>query len=190
LSACPEQASAVAASFFKHWRDLCDPNELAPDLTKFLDRYNPATAPFTHIVDFDDGRLSVRLYGTGLTAARGADLTGASLKEFMPGPVYESVKFNYACILGRPCGLHARDLYTLANGLTYEAAVLSLPLAVKGRRSSVVGIIDVLGLDKAFFGNQGFGGVTDIGWIDIGFGVPEQPPQALAAPSPQKRSYR
>ena len=175
----PQTASAIPRSvdeFFLHWQNISKTG-LMPTLGRFLDAPPFKRQLAVAIVDvLGPTEMRFRLFGTGLSALAGHDLTGHDvLSNFHPTARAEASR-NAWCAVTQPCGYFVRRDVRHGAFKTHAVGV-GLPLLHEqsGRvclvvfSTSVDKSIDTTALEAAEFVRT----VTLIRWIDIGAGTPD-----------------
>jgi hypothetical protein len=167
------------AQFVAWWQSL--PREDGvPTLAAALDKAEPTFAPWTCIIDMAiEEVLKIRLFGTGLVQAFG-EITGHNYLDYMPNDLRGPIKQSNRVILDTPCGRLTRASAITNSGREVVLGMVSLPVAHKGVLTQIakyVRIIDTLdyreGLSKVYR-------VQHQSWLDIGAGLPQQPPHAVS----------
>ena len=167
------------AQFIAWWLALPREN-CVPTLADTLDKSDPTFAPWTCIIDMvSDDLLKIRLFGTGLVQAFG-EITGQNYLDYMPNELRGPIAKSNRVVLDKPCGRLTRASAITNSGREVVLGMVSLPVAHKGALTQIakyVRIIDTLdyreGLSKVYR-------VQHQSWLDIGAGLPTQPPHAVS----------
>lgn len=158
-------------AFLAHWRSIPRTGRM-PRLDDYLERPNPATQPWTVILDIEPSAYPTRLFGTGLVDLIGTDLTGTDHLRLFPQSERADSLRRHRETVTRPCGMYSGAESQTQKGLVVEMAGLALPL-IRDGGYSIVRIIRVVQ-------NMGYGDrvakVTGVKpgsrWLDLGYGVP------------------
>jgi hypothetical protein len=158
--------SAQGQAFVRHWSGLREPGQ-----------------PFVSFHDLEpSGRNTIRLFGTALVNAWGADLTGRDIGDgFAPEVVklFESIQGHCVDV---PCGLWEVGHYITSTGRTIVKEIITLPLILT--RSDAVRIARFHFMVDALSPVERITGIQEVmrkTWIDIGYGVPPEPPIIIQA---------
>lgn len=166
---------------FQYWLSLPRPGGI-PDASAF----NPAAMkrhlPNLTILSLNSpDEISHRLVGTEVTSRLDANLTGANLLDFVPQEIRLQCARDMHEMGYRPCGWQARHVTRYASGLVSYVQTLYLPLrAPQGQPPRILGMHR--SEEPTGFGDKSDSTIFGAGfdrmiWIDIGFGVPGQPPR-------------
>jgi len=125
-------------NFFEHW--LAQSHDvLVPTLEAYLDHVDPRFQPYTTIIDVTGlGGMSIRLFGTGLVAALGRDLTRVDATAWYNERARAAMIDFTARMLSVPCGLGCLRAYGTSKGRRVKVASLSLPLRRGADATSIV----------------------------------------------------
>ncbi len=172
----------LAHGFVDHWKQA-EPGSRIPQLSRFLDRPSIAHAPHLFIFEVENGRLKVRLQGTGLVERWGRDFTGSVLYETKSERFREQSIDNFHKIINTPCGCYMVDHIQIAGGRMITRAttgsrsrIVLLPLGSSKGPPLVVAYSQEDGArawDESFVSKQT---TIEAHWIDLGAGVPCTPP--------------
>lgn len=173
------QWSREAQAFLDFWQALRTPGALMPTSEIFLDRVDARFMPSGYIVEVSEAGAIVRYQGTRLVGAWQRDFTGTEMHDGA-GTQYKARSVgNMLRAVEQPCGHFGRYHFGQVGGGTAVAEYTSLPLAVQpGRPPRLVCYIAPQGKEQAE-GAVCSVKVTEATWVDIGAGVPTDPPQAL-----------
>ena len=172
----------LVRSFVDHWKQI-EPGSLMPRLSRFLDRPSIAHAQHLFIFEVENGRLKVRLQGTGLVERWGRDFTGSVLYETKSARFREQSIDNFHKIINTPCGCYMVDHIQIAGGRMITRAITGscsrivlLPLRSSKGSPLVVAYSQEDGArawDESFVSKQT---TIEAQWIDLGAGIPCTPP--------------
>jgi hypothetical protein len=117
-----------------------------------------------------------RLVGTGLAERLSYDATGTNLLDYIAGSYRRQCARDMHEIVFRPCGWQARYITEYVTGRIAYVQSLYLPLhGPDGQRPRIVSVHDReealeyrAPSEKPAFASE----ISDMVWIDIGFGVP------------------
>ena len=156
----------IAGSALVPTRDAIDPARLVSAL------------PFLTIHQVEGPQRSiVRLAGTGVYDALGHEITGRNYFDMVAAERREQADRRIQAVIGHPCGLLSRLLYTVKSGTPAQSESLGLPLVGRG------GAVDMI-----LFTNQRLPPDTpppkpvkgvdavDLVYLDIGAGCPVDAP--------------
>ena len=161
-----------------HWQSLRETGALMTSSARFLDNAGPRFMPNCYIVEVTPEGAIVRYQGTRLVAAWQHDFTGTEMHEGARAQYKARSVSNMRLAVERPCGHFGLYQFGKAGGQIMVAEYTSLPLAVQsGRPSRLVCLITPKG--EQVEGRVASVKVTALTWVDIGAGVPSDPPQAL-----------
>ena len=163
--------------FLQHWQSLRTENQLVPAQDTFFDQPHPTYAPYLYIVEVSGQDLLVRLMGTKVVERWGRDKTGESLGLGQPPSIYNALLENARTAASFPCGFQTVIKVAVNNGAEMSLEAIALPLKVKaGRPDRVVAYSEALQTLKYGDQSERYIDLPDGTWIDIGVGVPEEPP--------------
>jgi len=167
--------------FFNHWKSLRTGRDIIPTQKDFLDHADPRYAPHTHISELGpDGSMIVRLMGTALVERWGKDKTGEAMGEGQPSDVREALYSNTRLVIATPCGLRSEIELATSSGSEMVIEAVTLPIAVEpGKPGRLVAFSAVM--RKLEYGehSQRYKSLANVDWIDIGAGVPDDPPMVV-----------
>ncbi|MDX5367721.1 MAG: PAS domain-containing protein [Alphaproteobacteria bacterium] len=117
-----------------------------------------------------------RLVGTGIAERLSYDATGTNLLDYIDGSYRRQCSRDMHEVVHRPCGWQVRYLTEYVTGRIAFVQSIYLPLhAPDGQRPRIVSVHDReeaieyrAPSGKPVFARE----ITDMVWIDIGFGVP------------------
>jgi len=162
-------------AFWKLWRSLPRTNGM-PTLSEFLSHPNPATQPWTIIVDIVPDAFPIRLFGTGMVSMIGKDYTGAdylrAVREELRPKMYER---DTTCVRV-PCGLQHRVQGRTSQGRGIISDICIAPVSRAGGQYSLVrcsSITESMTADDLPLAITKFFEAT---WVDLGAGIPDHPP--------------
>lgn len=162
----------ILSAFRDHWQGLRRPFEVAPLFSRFLDRANPATAPYTYIVETEQRQQRVILFGTGISEVYGRDLTGSSVAEMLPEPALRAISVGLRRMSSVQCGLLVACGFIGRGNLPMRGTYLMLPLLRKAGEIVIAGAAE-FAYDMNSRGSVvGSGRVIVSQWIDIGSETP------------------
>lgn len=167
--------------FFEHWQSLRADGSILPSQKDFLDNADPRYAPFTHISEVDDaGVMIVRLMGTALVERWGKDKTGEAMAADQPEEVREALYGNTRKVISTPCGLRSEIELAGSSGSEMIIEAITLPIGVEPGRPGRLVAYSAL-MRKLEYGehSQQYKSLANVEWIDIGAGVPGDPPQVV-----------
>ena len=165
--------------FFEHWASLRDEGQHAPLQSVFLDKSHPEYAPHLHIADVYDGYLVFRLIGTKVVERWGRDKTGEVVGEGQPPGMQRALYENGILSVSTPCGFRMEMMFAASNGSEISVEALVLPLETQdGKPDRLVSLSEVV--EKLKYGDQSerYLNMSNVNWVDIGAGVPEQAPMS------------
>ncbi len=138
-----------------------------------------ALMPSGYIVEVSKGGAIVRYQGTRLVEAWQRDFTGTEMHDGTRAQYKARSVDNMLRAVEQPCGHFARYHFGKVGGGLLVAEYTSLPLAVQpGRPPQLVCYIAPQGKEQAQ-GAVNSVKVTEATWVDIGAGVPSEPPHSL-----------
>ncbi len=167
--------------FFEHWQSLRLDGDIVPFHRDFLDNPNPKYAPFVHISEISEtGTMIVRLMGTGLVERWGKDKTGEAMGEGQPDSVREALYANTRQVILNPCGLRSEIELAASSGSEMLVEAITLPLIVEpGKPGRLVAYSGLMRKLKFGEHSERYTRLANVEWIDIGAGIPEDPPMTI-----------
>jgi hypothetical protein len=169
-------------AFVRHWLDLRVGTELIARSTAFLDKPYPKLQPYVSFNDLDDaGNNIVTLFGTGLVASWGSDITGMSVSKDFPLEVVKVYEVILRACASQPCGIWEVSRFATSTGRVVTKEITTLPLTVKRP-----GTIRIARLHRTLQRIDDIEHVTGLlqpmvrEWFDVGAGTP--PPIGSAKP--------
>jgi len=163
--------------FFDFWLSLRE-NTVVPAFKKYSLTLHPAFLSSTFIVDPRDGGARMRFQGTNLVDKWNMDIAGKDLLSFMTEEVREVAYANYRTMADTPYGHFNTLVMSQDNGRNVPAGIIQLPLAIEGQPgNSLVGFLSLAeDLEQNRFLEQTAAKDGPGFWIDVGAGVPANPP--------------
>lgn len=143
-------------------------NDLLPDL--ILARFE------------GEGRLTLRLVGTGHVTRWGSDLTGSNYLDLIPAAMREVAWARLRLIVDHPVGTHTFRMESYKSGRTVRMESVSLPLRgpsgavdtmMNFSREAETGLVPAQGLGPG----QAFVDAVETRYLDLGAGEPAAPPR-------------
>lgn len=172
--------SPLTVQFVAHWKQLCRDGHI-PSNEDYLDHPNAQIVPYLMIFDCLQNEMLVRFQGSAIGSRRGIDQTGHGWFQLNPHLKHSNIIKNAHVWMNHPCGFWtlAQFVTNAQRGLTVEA--LSLPVLVKANRPqrwiNLSVELDAMAYDERATGWQG---PIEIGWFDLGFGMPPSVPLPVA----------
>jgi hypothetical protein len=165
-------------AFITHWAQLRG-NALIPATETFFDNPEARFAPCLYVVDLTGDTALVRLQGTALDERWTARLTGKDLHDGMSATVRRRSLSNMRQIVAQPCGYLARNVYRTSTDRDVIADLVQLPLAVQAGRPPRVVCLSLMQRDDDMEETVADFHTEALAWIDLGAGVPRDPPLDL-----------
>ena len=167
-----------AIAFLDYWSGLPKRDGILPDRQDFDPVDIAKLMPMTVMIEGSSPEdMRFRLFGTGIQALTGFDLTGERYMDYQAADARHSFTSAMALQLDPPCG-RASDLTVRAqNGQTTFLQTLVLPMAFEKKGVPLLlGHVSIL--DRGDFGDGAFEvlSLANSRWIDLGGGVPEGTP--------------
>jgi hypothetical protein len=171
--------SAECYAFVEFWKSLRG-DALMPTTEDFLDRMSPRFVRASYLVDVLADRTVIRFQGTELNERWGLDATGQDLSMGRSKTMQARMVALLEVLAAQPCAYVCRSAYVTSRARPIETAIVCLPLAVKpGRAPRTVSFTtEVVALDDGEVAWNRFD-MLEHGWLDIGAGVPDEPPVLL-----------
>ncbi len=130
-----------------------------------------------YIIDVTHDQSLVRYQGAELIAHWGVDRTGEDLASHRSKRLQEQILSINKIIVRHPCGYTSHSTYTSSRERVLDVSIVRLPLTVQeGRPPRVIACVhenDSLGDGE--YGWEKYK-IEEHGWLDIGAGIPPQPP--------------
>ena len=170
--------SEECLGFFKHWESLCAKGQIVPTQTDFLDNPHPSYAPFVHISEMgEDGAMIVKLMGTGLVDRWGKDKTGEAMGADQPEAIREALYSNTRDVITTPYGLRSEIELAASSGSEMVIEAITLPLIVApGKPGRLVAFSALMRNLEYGEHSKRYKSLSNVQWINIGAGIPHQPP--------------
>ncbi len=169
-------------AFVRHWLDLRDSAALIPTSQAYLDRPHAKIQPYISFNDLDDaGNNIVTLFGTGLVASWGSDITGMSVSKDFPVEIVKVYEEMLRTCAMHPCGIWEVSRFATSTGRIITKEITTLPLSLKK-----LGTIRIARFHRMVERMEDVEHVTGLlqsmgrEWFDVGAGTP--PP--LPPPKP------
>ena len=169
--------SQNCVGFFEHWKSVRKDGALVPLQSDFLDHPHPLYAPHLYIIEMVGRNLIIRLMGTRLVERWGRDRTGEDLLKDQPDNFRDVLLANGMTADSTPCGFKTVIEFASTTGNRMLIEALSLPLDT-GQENVVrrVTFSEVAEKrDYQDFTGQ-YLGTPEAEWVDVGAGIPDQPP--------------
>jgi hypothetical protein len=169
--------------FFEHWCSLRDVGH-APTSESFLDSPSPTFMSTCYICELTDEGAMVRFHGTELVERWDVDLTGDDIHRARRGPITERSLSNMRHVVEHPCGCLVRISYSTSKARLLHSELIQLPLAVQeGRAPRFACYVQKdVGQDWEETAVR-YMETHGMFWVDIGAGVPTEPPLDLMTTS-------
>jgi hypothetical protein len=170
--------SPLSHDLIAYWRSR-QQGERIPRSEDFFDHVPPRLAPYLILYELVDHSMIVRFLGTQLVARWGEDLTGRDWLAYNPMLNAANITSNFRLLETQPCGAFAHSSFVTTVGRNLKIETCSLPLAIKPDRPARV-ISGSFALEAMGFNEQsrGWSPPNQLGWIDLGFGVPATAPKS------------
>lgn len=170
--------SAHATSLARHWLDATG-GRLTPRKSDIRPEQLGRSVARIIIYDYvDRDTIRFRLAGTYFRSVHGRELTGTNFLALMTGEDRVRTSKRLFHMIGHPCGILTVNTSRFESGQSGEFRSFGLPLIDdEGRVTHSIHISDYLGgAPIPAFGKVDRMGAASSRWIDIGAGVPEEPP--------------
>jgi len=171
--------AAELGAFIAHWKGLRD-GAFTPASEAFLDHPAPQFAANTYIVEMTTAGAMVRYQGADLVERWMRDFTGHELHEGRLPEFKKRSLSNMSYVVDQPCGYLLRLSFSTSTGRKMSSDLVQLPLAVspgKPRR-----VVCYSHLHEGPVWQETVAKYLETHrstWLDLGAGVPGEPPQAL-----------
>ncbi len=176
VAARPETDSTAIAEFFNYWMSL-PLRDGMPDASDFAPSAIVRWLPEVILFELNEPLVATyRLAGTAVVERLGHNPTGSNLIDLLPAERRIEAGRTLHEIAVRPCGLHMRYVNNYATGRIGQVESLYLPLRPPAGGKPRVIAMNTPAHTLAFEANRPrttvVAGVTDVTWIDIGYGTP------------------
>ncbi len=166
-----------AAAFFDAWSKLRSGNEIPHFRTLFSDLPTKIVPELFIVEESGDGRFPIRFMGTERVESWGADLTKTDSAEAISPEFWGAAKSILTTILDHPCGICGTSVAITPFGRKRGTEYVVLPAGVDtGQLRRLVAFNTDL-KDVSYI--EPVGKIVELSpqaWIDIGHGVPNEPP--------------
>lgn len=170
--------SDSAPALVLHWLEAAG-DRLAPAKADLRPEEFGAAMAMMVIFEYPDrDTVRFRLAGSYFRETHGRELTGTNFLDLMTPQDRAAARRRMVQMVERPCGLMVHNTGTYANGRTVIFKTFALPLSDdEGRCRFTIHVSEFDG-DRPLpsEGDVVSMGVKSAVWIDIGAGVPEDPP--------------
>ncbi|MBL8628808.1 MAG: hypothetical protein JNM81_04210 [Rhodospirillaceae bacterium] len=174
----PSTMTDEGQALVRHWMELREGTDLVPNSAAFLDQAHPKIQPYISFNDMDDdGNNVITLFGTGLVASWGSDITGLSVRNDFPSEVVSAYEALLRAAATQPCGIWEVSRFATSSGRVITKEITTLPLRM--RRPGVIRIARFHRLIESLYDVERVTGLLQsMGrqWFDVGAGVPETMP--------------
>ncbi len=165
-------------AFLDHWRAI--PRRegvIAPHTDDFLDQAPARFMASVFIQEVVDDSLLVRFMGTDLVERWRRDDTGKEFGGRLPPEAKARVVNAASRVALHPCGILQHGVLGTSAGREASFEGVLLPLAVDAGAPPRIVVFSVVldSLEREEHGNQ-FASAGERWWIDVGAGVPSEPP--------------
>lgn len=165
----------------EYWRKLSAPDGKVPSRADFRPEDIPALLPVMMIFDINHEDIClIRLFGTGMVALTGSDITGMNYYDLLPKERVSEVRQLLQAIASQPCGYRAvtRSINSKGNSRTGES--ICVPVRVdRMKYPHLVWVHEEITHtsyhDELIEEPIRVQTLEEKEFIDIGFGVPAMP---------------
>lgn len=171
--------SSDIREFFAAWCALRGDSAM-PASEDFFDRADPGLLSTTYVCDMTDEGAVMRFQSIELVQRWGVDVTGAEIHRDVSATFKERSLHNMRRVVNHPCGCLIKLSFSTSKGRLLHSEVVQLPLAVQpGRWPRVLGhALHDVGREWEE-ASAGYRETRKVVWLDIGAGVPPEPPLDL-----------
>ena len=150
---------------------------MIPSFENLSTSLNAHLTPFTYVLDIEGDSAFCRFLGTGMVDRWKVDFTGGDLMAMFAEDARVNILSNFRNVVEHRCGF-VGDLIAVLEGRAAVAEdMIQLPLSIKPERPpSVIGFAN---RNKDREGPDAYEEVASTNrgeWIDLGNGVPSNPP--------------
>lgn len=161
--------------FYEHWSSIPRVGHV-PQLSDYLDRPHVALQPWSIIADIGEGKMPIRLFGTGIAELIGHDYTGVDYLFAIKAEHRASVLNRDRHCARQPCGLRLDLTATTPLGRIFDYNVMALPAK---RGDNAFSLIHMTSMEQPRNWRELPASVLNcraVKWVDIGAGIPSDPP--------------
>lgn len=172
--------STRASVFFDHWQSLRSGNDM-PTSEAFLDNPNPRIQANAFIFELaSETRTVFRLVGTEIVMIWGKDFTKLSVEEAFTADLAATYLADPRACIPNACGLWEQGIFGDTRGREVILELMYVPLKVQSERPARLGgFLNWHGTSDTAASRMGLIALTRRHWIDIGAGIPTNPPKVF-----------
>ncbi|CDO59772.1 hypothetical protein BN1012_Phect1558 [Candidatus Phaeomarinobacter ectocarpi] len=173
----------VGREMLAYWHGTRGTNPM-PDTSQISPKDFRELLPYSRYLSWEAADdLRIRVFGSALSTAFGADLTGTNLLDLMGPDQYDDELAAFKMLHGQPCGSVTIRRSYIAGGGSREIELLHLPVAAISNSGDgmtngdrIIGSIMLREVPDHWDGTSDRSKPMDLlerSFIDIGFGVPD-----------------